>query len=334
LLIHSGFIAMCYRGSITSPERWNVKVNERIHTQVKPARKSSSFAPTRPGLLQRKCACGGTPGPDGECAECRAKRLSLQRRPTQEATGSFVPPVVNDVLRSSGQPLDANIRAFMESRFGHNFGQVRVHADEKAAESAGAVGALAYTVGRDVVFGAGHYAPETVEGRRLLAHELAHVVQQASSPGPINMTPATVMTAGDGRLEREAEGAAARIGATQDVFVSSGYRAPGLQRQVGPAADCSGWENDPESFSKHVADHFVTTEVNPLISPSAESVDCINPRNCEVTYSEDLKIAVRWNSAYKRVAADWDNGKKVCLYDYSCDDQGQLILQVRECRQR
>jgi hypothetical protein len=304
-------------------------VNERIQTQIKPAQKSSSFAPSRPGLLQRRCACGGTPGPDGECAECRQKRLGLQRKATNQA-----PPVVHEALNSPGRPLDANTRAFMEPRFGHDFSQVRVHADEKAAESARAVGALAYTVGRDVVFGAGHYAPETREGRRLLAHELAHVVQQASSPGPIIMMPATVMTAGDGPLEREAEGAAARIEASQSVFVSSGHPAPGLQRQVGPAGDCSRWENDPESFSKHVADHFVTTEINPLISPSAESIDCINPRNCEVTYSEDLKIAVRWNSAHKRVAADWDNGKKVCLYDYTCDDQGQLILNLRECRQR
>jgi hypothetical protein len=311
-------------------------VNERIQTQVKPAQKSSSFAPSRPGLLQRKCACGGTPGPDGECAECRRNRLGLQPKATNQAAPATAPPVVHEALNSPGRPLDANTRAFMEPRFRHNFGQVRVHADEKAAESARAVGALAYTVGRDVVFGAGHYAPETREGRRLLAHELAHVVQQARSPGPINMMPATVMTAGADSLEREAEGAAARIDASQNVFVSSGHPAPGLQRQVGPdpAGDCSGWENDPESFSKHVADHFVRTEINPLIPPSAESIECINPRNCEVTYSEELKIAVRWNSAYKRVAADWDQGKKVCLYEYTCDDQGQLILKVRECRQR
>ena len=306
-------------------------MKERIQTQVKPAQKSSSFAPSRPGLLQRKCACGGTPGPDGECAECRRNRnrLGLQRKATNQAA-----PVVHETLNSPGRPLDANTRAFMEPRFGHDFSQVRVHADEKAAESAAAVGALAYTVGTDVVFGTGQHAPGTTAGRKLLAHELAHVVQQARSPRPINMMPATVMTAGDDPLEREAEGAAARIDASQNVFVSSGHPAPGLQRQVGPAADCSKWENDPESFSKHVADHFVRTEINPLIPPSAKSIVCINPRNCEVTYSEELKIAVRWDSAYKRVAADWDNGKKVCLYEYTCDDQGQLILKVRECRQR
>jgi hypothetical protein len=128
------------------------------------------------------------------------------------------------------------------------------------------------------------------------------------------------------------------------VFVSSGRPAPGLQRQVGPgqtpqADDCSGWENDPESFSKKVADHFVRTQINPPTPPSAESIECTNPpngsyRNCEVTYSEELRIAVRWNTASNRVAADWDHGKKVCLYEYTCDAQGQLILKLRECRER
>jgi hypothetical protein len=81
-------------------------------------------------------------------------------------------------LRSSGQPLDASTRAFMESRFQHDFSTVRVHTDARAAESAQAVNALAYTVGQDVVFGAGQFAPATRTGQKLLAHELTHVVQQ------------------------------------------------------------------------------------------------------------------------------------------------------------
>src|SRR5262245_45289822 len=90
---------------------------------------------------------------------------------------------VGAVARSGGQPLDAAARAFMEPRFGHDFGRVRVHADGAAATAARAVRARAYTVGRDIVFGAGEYAPATAEGRRLLAHELAHVVQQADAVG-------------------------------------------------------------------------------------------------------------------------------------------------------
>lgn len=89
-----------------------------------------------------------------------------------------VPAVVGDVLRSTGEPLDASTRAFMEPRFGHNFSDVRVHTNARAAESARSVNALAYTVGRNVVFGARQYVPGTTTGQRLLAHELTHVVQQ------------------------------------------------------------------------------------------------------------------------------------------------------------
>ena len=79
-----------------------------------------------------------------------------------------------------GQPLDTATRAYMEPRFGHDFSQVRVHNDEQAAEAASTVSARAYTVGGDIVFGAQEYAPDTASGRRLLAHELTHVVQQSA----------------------------------------------------------------------------------------------------------------------------------------------------------
>jgi hypothetical protein len=90
-------------------------------------------------------------------------------------------PVVQDALRSPGRPLDPASRELFESRFDHDLSQVRVHTDEQAAESARAVNAQAYTVGQDVVFGKGQYAPGTGAGQQLLAHELAHVMQ-ASEP--------------------------------------------------------------------------------------------------------------------------------------------------------
>ena len=85
---------------------------------------------------------------------------------------------VRKVLLSTGQPLEQRTRDFMQSRFSHDFSQVRVHADESADDSASALGAHAFTTGRHIVFSAGRYAPETDRGRRLLAHELTHVVQQ------------------------------------------------------------------------------------------------------------------------------------------------------------
>jgi hypothetical protein len=103
-----------------------------------------------------------------------------QRRAASGAPGptTAAPPIVHDVLNSPGQPLDASTRAFFEPRFGHDFGHVRVHADERAEQSARNVNAHAYTVGHDIVFGAGRFATGTHEGRRLLAHELTHVLQQ------------------------------------------------------------------------------------------------------------------------------------------------------------
>lgn len=178
-------------------------MNKVAQTQAKasPIVKLSSL-PAQSGLLQRKCACGGTPGVDGECAECREKRLSMQRRAaTPSAPAPAVPPIVHDVLRSPGQPLDAGMRSFMEPRFGHDFGNVRVHTDAKAAESARAVNVLAYTVGRDVVFGAGQYQPEASEGRRLLAHELTHVMQQT---GNIDRPRTNIVTRPNDAAELEA----------------------------------------------------------------------------------------------------------------------------------
>jgi hypothetical protein len=136
----------------------------------------------------------------------------LQRKKSSDMEREGVPQLVHDTLRSGGQPLNASVRAFMEPRFGHDFGQVRVHTDGQAAESAEAVSALAYTAGRDIVFGAGQYQPHSDAGKRLLAHELAHVVQQAS--GPVSGVPIAdglaVSEPGDG-FEREADHTADRV---------------------------------------------------------------------------------------------------------------------------
>jgi hypothetical protein len=130
-------------------------------------------------LLQRKCGCGGGAAGalTGECDDCQKKKL--QRQASAEAPGS-VPPVVDDVLAAPGDPIDPPTRRDMEARFGHDFGDVRIHTDGRAGESARSVGALAYTVGSHVVFGANQYAPATPAGRHLLAHELAHTIQQQS----------------------------------------------------------------------------------------------------------------------------------------------------------
>ena len=143
-------------------------------------------------FLQR-CACGGTPGPGGECAACKAKRLAQQ-----------APSLVGETLAEAGRPLEPAARADFERATGHDFGAVRVHTNERAARSAKAVGAHAYTVGPNVVFGAGRYDPGSETGRRLLAHELTHVRQQAGAApaGPLQVLDAPAAEAEADRAAR------------------------------------------------------------------------------------------------------------------------------------
>jgi hypothetical protein len=197
-------------------------MNIKSQSQVKTTSK-----PMLADLLQRKCACGQHTIAGGECAECRQKREGMiQRAAISPASVNGVPSIVHEVLSSPGQPLNAGTRAFMEPRFGYDFSQVRVHTDARAAESAQAVNALAYTVGRGVVFGEGQYAPETSGGRRLLAHELTHVVQQGSSTS----IRSGISSLGDSdELEADQVGSAILTG--QQGVVRTQASPPLLQRQ-------------------------------------------------------------------------------------------------------
>ena len=91
-----------------------------------------------------------------------------------------VPPIVNDVLRSPGHPLDSSTRDFMESRFGHDFGNVHIHTGSKTARLARSLNARAFTIGNNIVFGTNEFNPQNNSGRSLLAHELTHIIQQSN----------------------------------------------------------------------------------------------------------------------------------------------------------
>lgn len=161
--------------------------------------------------IQPKCACGGT------CPRCRQSNLKMSQpgdtyeqeadRVADQVMRSSQSPVqrwqegvgsgsehaataetsVASPTRGNGQPLSTSARSYFEPRFGHDFSQVRVHSDAQAAEAAQHLRARAFTVGSHVAFGAGQYAPSSTDGRRLLAHELTHVVQQAGNAqlGPV-----------------------------------------------------------------------------------------------------------------------------------------------------
>ncbi len=170
-------------------------------------------APVR-GMLQRKCACGNHTIAEAGCESCKkeaAAGQTLQRAAVNPRAVDEVPPIVHEVLRSPGQPLDAPTRAFMEPRFGQDFSRVRVHTDTRAAESARAVNALAYTMGHNLVFAVGEYSPQTLEGKRLLAHELTHVIQQRRSGYHPQAQHRLRVSDKDDPAEREADAMAGRI---------------------------------------------------------------------------------------------------------------------------
>ncbi|HEU4734953.1 MAG TPA: DUF4157 domain-containing protein, partial [Kofleriaceae bacterium] len=147
-------------------------------------RSSVQVAPTFQPILRR--ACGG----GGGCSRCAEddrhgggalRREAATGAPAFSAGGGFAPASVHHTLASGGAPLPSDVSARMGHRFGHDFSRVRVHADAAAAASAAAVGARAYTVGPHIVFARGEFAPGAASGERLLAHELAHTIQQEGS---------------------------------------------------------------------------------------------------------------------------------------------------------
>lgn len=130
---------------------------------------------------QAPCSCSDSA--EHKCDACRQReaKQQVQRKTTAASQLTEAPPLVDEVLRSAGHPMDESTRQGMESGIGADFSRVRIHTGPAAAESAGAIQARAYTSGTDIVFGAGQYSPDSRAGQHLLAHELTHVVQQGGS---------------------------------------------------------------------------------------------------------------------------------------------------------
>lgn len=202
------------------------------------------------GLLQRKCACGNVAGSDGKCEECKKKRESAPMRqgkggqtaaPGQSPTEA--PPIVHDVLRSPGAPLEPAARSVFENRFGPTLADVRVHTDDQARASARAVGAAAYTVGSHIVVAQPEYAGP---GSRLLAHELTHVIQQQGKKpdGPIPIG------APDHPAEHEAE-QSAQLPVAQR-FAPAVTVSPMLQRDLFPFFIAAGQNRRVNSGSANL----------------------------------------------------------------------------------
>ena len=151
-----------------------------------------------------------------KCSECEMKeeeeveeeKVNISRKPLSNSSDLEASDEISNQISNiragadSGLLPDSSTKEFMESRFGHDFSKVRIHTGEMASSSANAVNAVAYTVGNDIIFGEGQYRPHTLEGRKLLAHELTHVVQQSNSNNNTASTSAGLITSKLGSAER------------------------------------------------------------------------------------------------------------------------------------
>jgi hypothetical protein len=181
------------------------------------------------GLMYKAAAAGRTDvlGPAGMLGQQRAiGNVGVAGVMEEERS-----PVLDVMGSGGGAPLDKETRTDMESRLGHDFGDVRVHTDSKAHDSARAVNAHAYTVGSNIVFQRDKYDPSSADGRTMLAHELTHVVQQRN--GPVDGTPTgggiQVSDPSD-RFEREAVSNAERA-MSAPAPVAASPSGPAVQRQ-------------------------------------------------------------------------------------------------------
>lgn len=244
-----------------------------------------------------KCSCHGTQNKAGECQGCGRKRLDGENSMGQRSGDSVLPSNVQSVLRTSGQPLDSATRAFMERRFGHDFGRVRIHADSQAAESARAVKSEAYTVGDDVVFGAGRYEPALPRGQQLLAHELTHVVQQHGANKFLSLKRSE-----GGAPSNAAEQVADSVASTilEDKPLP---RIPALRQDVGWAErgrDPYGTAADPWVAAGDAKQTPAPAPpVTPPTPPPPACVRPVNPRSTLLAANQDFGISMRvnWDSS-------------------------------------
>jgi Domain of unknown function (DUF4157) len=201
-------------------------------------------------LVQRKCACGQGSGTSGACASCSEDQTRLQRKATNAEAPAAVPELAHEAFRGSGRPLDAPVREFMESRFQYDFSQVRVHTGGRADTAARAINAVAFTVGRDIFFDVGRYAPATIEGQRLLAHELTHVVQQAG--GPAVSQKKLAIGQADTTAEREADLVAEKVVSGTGATTINMHAMSLVQRkcEVATPKDCTTYETWLDTFPK------------------------------------------------------------------------------------
>lgn len=198
------------------------------------------------------CRVARSPSKIEERSERQKKRLFVQRRSMNQTELALAPPIVHEVLRSPGHQLDSETCTFMESQFGHDFSRVKVHTDVKAAESAKSINARAYTAGQHLIFGAREYNPKTLFGKKLLAHELTHTLQQSTT----RITPwdKHVIAAPNHYLENEAEALASQTVKSYESF--SNYAHDNIETRTLP---------NPRSYFRKSLKPIIRTDASALL---------------------------------------------------------------------
>lgn len=228
-------------------------------------------------------------------------RMQRDSAPKPAPPTTLRPSVVRAVLGAPGQPLDHDTRDSMQQRFAHDFSRVQVHMCEQAARSARAVNALAYTVGPHIVFGARQYAPRTSTGRRLIAHELAHVVQQRNSVALQRHSPSEP---GD-ELEREASRAADAVVTNAPVPTLSSAVC-GFQRQIldagAPAPDAGAPAPDagapaPDAGTGASATTAATLTGLTAVRTNFKTAGPLDPDNCATNVPAALGVGIGGNAS-------------------------------------
>ncbi len=262
-----------------------------------------------PVAVRRKCACSESGEKCGHCKE-EESRL-LQRKATSSLQVAAAPPIVHRALSYSGRPLDAATRAYMEPRFGFDFGRVRVHTDADAAESANAIQAVAYTVNHSIAFSAGTYAPGTSTGRRLLAHELAHVIQQRSAP--VLAQDKVVVGSVKDPVEQDAE-QSARAVLSEGASVVSQPRmssAAVIRRSPGPPAS-DAWAT-PQDFSeiREARPPLEFTKDNHSVTVNVTR----RFQQCNFIKVDDARSGAFYNGSLSQLAIDYRHCKGSTVID-------------------
>jgi hypothetical protein len=219
-----------------------------------------------PPQVSRKCAA---------CEEEEKKNLQMKSDGGGDLAGAEAAPIVHEALREPGQPLDPATRAFFEPRFGYDFGGVRVHSDRKSSESARKMNALSYTVRQNIVFADGRYDPRALEGRRLIAHELAHTIQQDNQPRPLALHSEPIVQRQDDGTPDPSPKDSSELGAT----ATPPSPASGLdQLPKGDAPNCIAAPGPPPALS-NCAEYAKNSWWLPLAYVVNASCACLSTPN-------------------------------------------------------